>query len=710
MLASGTKLGPYEIMSPIGAGGMGEVYKARDTRLDRTVAIKILPEHLAGSSEMRERFEREARAVSGLNHPHICRLYDIGSHDGIDFIVMEHLEGETLAERLKKGPLRFEEALRYAREIADALDKAHRHGVVHRDVKPGNVMLTKPGAILLDFGLAKESPARRGLGEDESDAPTHQKPLTDAGAVLGTFQYMAPEQLEGGEIDARTDIFTFGTVLYEMVTGKKAFTGKSQASLIGAILKDDPPSISSLQPTTPAELDRLLRKCLAKDPDERWGSLHDVAEFLSWIGDAPRESDSHKRSRSTPWILAVTGWAVAIGAWMWSGLPKDPANTPVRFSIDTSGTEGVQLTARSTAMAVSPDGQTVVFVTSAFSAIAPSPLYARDLGSLELRSLPGTEGANSPAFSPDGEWVAYQSRPDRKLKKIRLQGGAPQTICDIEATSVRGISWGESDFVYFNQQPLGIFRVSANGGAPELLLAPNADDDVKTYRLPFVLPGGRNLLFVTGFASMDSYDEATISVLSLETGDVKVLIEGGSNPRYSPSGHVVFGRNGAIMAAPFDLDQLELTGQPKSVVSGVMTSHAWGVGQFHFSETGTLAYLPGVPENYYPKISWVDRAGHAEPFAVASRDFREVRFSPDGRKVALRESKGNDDIWSYDVGRGTLTRITSRWDNASAVWAPDSGSILYNALDPGSGVVRRAADGSGVEEVLLRSPPASPIL
>ena len=681
----------------------GEVYKARDTRLERTVAIKILPEHLAGSSEMRERFEREARTVSRLNHPHICRLYDIGSHDGIDFIVMEHLEGETLAERLKKGPLRFEEALRYGREIADALDKAHRQGVVHRDLKPPNIMLTKSGAILLDFGLAKESPTRRSLGEGASDAPTHQKPLTDAGAILGTFQYMAPEQLEGGEIDARTDIFALGAVLYEMLTGKKAFTGKSQASLIGAILKDDPPSIASLQPTTPPELDRLLRKCLAKDPDERWGSSHDVAELLSWIrdSDASKTSSSQGGSRATAWILAgVAGWAVALGAWIWPESPANRVGKPMRFAIDTSSTEQVQLTSRTAAMAISPNGDTMVYVTSPAGVIDPSPFYVRDFETFATRPLPGTEGAHSPFFSPDGAWLGFSL--NNELRKIRLQGGAPRTICEAGAFNVRGATWSDDGLIYFNQQGLGIFQVSADGGIPKLVIAPDAGAGVKTFRLPFALPDRNGFLFVAGSASMDSYDEATISVFSPNSGETKVLIEGGSNPHYSPTGHIVYGRDGGLVAVPFDIDRLEVTGVPSPVASGVVTSHAWGISQFDISRNGTLVYLPGVPGDIFPKTLWVDRSGHVETFGL-SRDFRELRFSPDGRRIAFRESKGNDDIWTYDVVRGTMTRVTSRWDNAFPVWMPDGNSILYLVLIPGPGLVRKAADGTGIEEVVFES-------
>lgn len=701
MLESGTKIGPYEITSPIGAGGMGEVYKARDTRLDRTVAIKILPEHLADSPERRERFEREARAVSSLNHPHICTLHDVGSDNGIDFIVMEHLKGETLAERLKKGPLRFEDALRYGREIADALDRAHRAGVIHRDLKPGNIMLTKSGAVLLDFGLAK----RTGLSEDvsggsDSAQPTQAKDLTDEGTVLGTFQYMAPEQLEGGEIDARTDIFAFGAVLYEMLTGKKAFTGKSQASLIGAILKDDPPSIASLQPTTPPELDRVLRKCLAKDSDERWGSAHDVGELLSWTRDGVTSTTSERGSllRSAWALVGVAALATIAGMWIGGPSSVERGDGPVRFSLDVRAAGASALDARGPSVAVSPDGRTVALAVVGTN--ENLPLLVRDFESLELRRLEETVGAQQPFFSPDGTWLGYWH--ENKLKKIPAQGGVPQIVCDVGRGTLRGASWGDDGFVYFNEQTIGIFRVPESGGEPELLLTPRPEEDIKAVRFPHVLPGEKALLFAVGHASMDSYDQATITLLSIETGETRALVDRGSNPRYSPTGHIVYGRDGQLLAVPFDLDRLEVTGQPTSVLQGVATSHVWGNAHFAFSRTGTLVYVAGDPDDYSTKTYWIDREGNREPFEV-DRHLDEVSISPEGQKVALWEAKGNDDLWSFERTRGTLTRITDRWDNVYPTWMPDGGSIVYVAMPPGDGIVRRAADGTGATEVLFET-------
>jgi serine/threonine protein kinase/Tol biopolymer transport system component len=702
MLSSGTKLGPYEISSPIGAGGMGEVYKARDNRLDRTVAIKILPEHLAENPERRERFEREARAVSSLNHPHICTLHDIGIHDGIDFIVMEYLEGETLADRLKKGPLRFEDALHYGRQIADGLDKAHRHGVVHRDLKPGNIMLTKAGAVLLDFGLAKRTGlAGDATGGSDSAQPTQAKDLTDEGTVVGTFQYMAPEQLEGGEIDARTDLFAFGAVLYEMLTGKKAFTGKSQASLIGAILKDDPPAISRLQPTSPPELDRVLKKCLAKDTDERWASAHDVSEILTWICDgATSEANRHApRSRNAAILVGVALSAGALGAWLGGVSSEGPVDGPTHFSFDAGSDGGAWLEPEGPSVAVSPDGRSIAFVTQRLG--QDGPIWVRDLESLELRPLPETNGARVPFFSPDGRWIAYWH--EGQIKKVPVRGGVPQTIDSVTAIgAVRGASWGENNFIYFNEQTLGIFRMPAAGGEPELLLAPHPDEAIKTVRFPHVLPGERALLYVAGPASMDSYDQATIMLLSLETGETRRLVEGGSNPRYSSTGHILYGRAGQLLAIPFDPERQRVTGEPRAVLAGVATTHSWGSAHFGLSRTGTLVYVPGAPEDYFTSTSWFDLEGNREPFQVA-RDLFEVVISPEGNNVAVWESKGNEELWSFDLSRQTLTRITDRWDNVYPRWTADGKSIAYVAMPPGHGIVRKAADGTGAPEVLLET-------
>ena len=479
-LTIGERLGPYEILAPLGAGGMGEVYKARDTRLDRTVAVKILPEHLAKDSEHRERFEREARAVSSLNHPHICTLHDIGQQDGIDFIVMEYIEGETLADCLVRGPLPLARALEYGIQIADGLDKAHRQGVVHRDLKPGNLMVTKPGIKLLDFGLAKFRQESLAVSEDSEQA-TRQKPLTGAGTVLGTIQYMAPEQLEGKEADSRTDIFAFGALLYEMVTGRRAFSGESQASVIASIMNNEPTSVTELQPLTPAGLDRTLAKCLAKDPDRRWQSAGDLTDALRWLAEPPSgatlaiETAPRGQSRIAKGRLA---WAAggflagALAALLFTGFPESSERIAAMTHAVVPLAPHQQLVGGvmgSVPFAISPDGTEIAYTVSEGTT---RQLYVQSLNEFGARQIPESEGANNPFFSPDGQWVGFFRRDG--LYKASNAGGAPVRVSDGPAIG-SGADWGrDGTIVYSSLREL--FRVSADGGTPERL--GNARDDV----------------------------------------------------------------------------------------------------------------------------------------------------------------------------------------------------------------------------------------
>jgi len=466
-LASGTRLGPYEITSPLGAGGMGEVYRARDTRLERVVAIKILPAH-AATEERRQRFEREARAISALSHPHICVLHDVGRENGIDFLVMEYLEGESLADRLKKGALPLDQVVRFGIEIAHALAKAHRHGIVHRDLKPGNVMLTKSGAKLLDFGLAKlrapEVPVS--AASELSALPTGDKPLTAEGSLVGPFQYMAPEQLEGKEPDARADIFAFGALLYEMVTGERAFKGKSQASLIAAILAAEPTPMSLLRPLTPAALDRLVATCLAKDPDERWQSAHDLVQELKWIRDgdstpaaAPRRDLTRERIAWTAAVLGVVLAGLMVSRW------RDATREPPR------GIQSAVLPPAKTTFArrnffdgppvLSPDGRRIVFVLRGED--GRTRLWVRALQDAATQTLVGTEGATYPFWSADSRSLGFFA--DAKPKKTEASGGPPQVVCD--ASAGRGGAWNREGVIIFaGPVGTGLFRVSSTGGAP----------------------------------------------------------------------------------------------------------------------------------------------------------------------------------------------------------------------------------------------------
>ena len=474
-LTSGTRLGPYEILSPIGKGGMGEVYKAKDTRLDRTVAIKVLPDHFAESPERKARFEREAKAISQLNHPHICTLHDVGEQGGTDYLVMEYIEGETLAERLKKGPLPLDQVLEYGIQIADGLDNAHRAGIVHRDLKPGNVMLTKSGTKLLDFGLAKPNTERQPSLEALSAMPTREKPITEQGVVVGTVQYMAPEQLEGKEADARTDLFAFGTLLYEMVTGKKAFEGKSQLSVMTAILEKDPPPLSSTQSMSPKALDYVVKTCFEKNPDNRWHSAGDVGRQLSWIAgteaESPVASTEPMGWRRTIMVSIaaslLVGLFVGLAVWMLGGQQVKPVS---RFVIPVPESEPLEITGGNTDVAISPDGSTIVYV-----ATRRRQLFVRPLDQIEATPLRGTEGGYTPFFSPDAEWIAYRNWADGTLSKVSVQGGPPLMIYELShADDLRGASWGPDDTIIFGTQSeeTGLLQVPAAGGEPVVITTP----------------------------------------------------------------------------------------------------------------------------------------------------------------------------------------------------------------------------------------------
>ena len=463
-LSPGTRLGPYELTAPIGAGGMGEVYRAKDTRLDRTVAVKVLPSHLSSSAESRQRFEREAKTISQLSHPHICALYDVGNQDGVEFLVMEYLEGETLSDRLLKGPLEFEQVLRYGIEMADALDKAHRQGIVHRDLKPGNVMITKSGVKLLDFGLAKAiAPGGRSSGSSLTALPTQAgTDLTAEGTILGTFQYMAPEQLEGKEADARTDIFAFGCVLYETATGQKAFSGKSQASLISSIMGSQPPPVSAVAPMTPPAFDRVVRTCLAKDADDRWQTAHDIAVQLKWVAEGSSAGIVGRPAAPRRERLAWGGFAVAaLAALVLGMLLARQRREPSRiFRSSILPPENTRFDFRGSPMVISPDGRQVAFVAQPPQ--GARQLWLRPFDTPEARPLAGTEGALKPFWSPDSRFLGFFA--GGKLKKIAVSGGSPQTLCD--APSGRGGTWNRDGVILFvPSSGDSVHRVAASGGA-----------------------------------------------------------------------------------------------------------------------------------------------------------------------------------------------------------------------------------------------------
>ena len=703
---------------------MGEVYRARDTRLDRVVAVKVLPPALASEPQFRARFENEARAISSLDHPHICALYDVGEHDGTAFLVMQYLEGETLASRLSRGPMPLAETLRHAREIADALAKAHGSGIVHRDLKPGNVMLTKSGAKLLDFGLARAS--RPAVQHVMASAVTAAPDLTAQGTIVGTFQYMAPEQLEAKEADARTDIFAFGAVLYEMLTGRKAFEGKSQASLIAAILEHEPPSLSTLRPLTPAGLDRLMRTCLAKDPDARWQSARDLERELAWIADSSPSASaavdaqpSERRRTLAASVLtlvagALLGMLVGIGLSRLMTPPPRPAVTS-RVLLNAAPADQLQAAAADRtlsfghlsrpAIALSPDGQTVVFTAVQG---AKQQLYVRPLAQLEATPLPGSDGAASPFFSPDGQSVGFWA--DGSLKRISLAGGGATTLC--ASPLIFGASWGTTDVVVFAHDNGGLWRVSARGGTPVAITTPDAATGEVSHRLPHLVPGDEAVIFTVTRTLLPTWDDTQVVIQPLNGAPRTLLVDGGADARYIPTGHIVYVRRGVLLAAPFDLTQRRVMGGGVAVVPDVMQSANMnnsmldsGAGQFSVSASGSLAYVRGgvyvFPERV---LVWVDRTGRIEQLPLPARAYSYPRLSPDGKRVAV-STQGDRNIWMYDIGRGTMGRVTIDGRNMAPAWTPDGLRITFGSSIGGQeNLFWQPADGNGTSERLTTSP------
>jgi serine/threonine protein kinase/Tol biopolymer transport system component len=701
----GRRLGPYEILSAIGAGGMGEVYKARDTRLDRIVAIKVLPTHLADRPELRERFEREAKTIASLNHPHICTLYDTGHQDGIDFLVMEYLEGESLAQRLLKGSLPIQQVLQYAIEIADALDRAHRKGITHRDLKPGNIMLTKSGTKLLDFGLAK---LRQGAAPaiPISELPTANDPLTAQGSIVGTLQYMAPEQLEGKEVDARTDIFAFGTVVYEMATGKKTFEGKSQASVISAIMSFDPPPMSSLQPMTPPALDRVVKKCLRKDPDERWQNARDLTDELKWIAEGSSQVTlapaAPVKGIRAPWrrVLILGLGALLLGAVVaslavWNLKPSPPR--PISRTVITLP-PGQQLAGldRGPALALSSNGSLLAYVARTGGT---QQIYLRAMDSLESRPIPGTEGAINPFFSPDGQWLGFFA--GGKLKKVSVSGGAALTLCD--APQPRGASWGSQGIIAFAPAfGSALQQVSDAGGTPQALT--HFEKGETSHSWPEFLPGGKAVLFAAGVLGNSSFG---IAVQSVMTGERRNLIQGAMLSHYAPSGHLVYAQGANLMAVPFDPQRLAVTGAAVPVVEGVLQSQLTGAVQYSISAMGSLVYVPGTTQSAAQnRLVWVSRNGTELPLPAPGHGYRNPRLSPDGRLVSVDIQEQGRQVWLYDLSRETLTRLTFEGSaNGTPAWTPDGKRIVFQSNKDGAALnlFWLLADGSGGLERLTTS-------
>ena len=698
MVTAGSKFGPYEIVGAIGAGGMGEVYRARDTRLGRDVAVKILPQHLSEKPDARQRFEREARAISSLNHPHICTLHDIGHQDGTDFLVMELLEGETLAKRLERGPLSTAELLRIGIEVADALEKAHRKGILHRDLKPSNIMLTKSGAKLMDFGLAKAAgdgaaPALESLTQSLNPS-ARTTPVTQQGTIVGTFQYMAPEQMEGKDADARSDIFSLGAVLYEMATGKRAFDGKTTASVIAAILEREPPAISSIQPMSPPALDRTVKICLAKDPDERFQSAHDVKLQLEWIRDAgsqagvPAPVVAHRKNReriawSAGALLATSTILFAIG---YLARAPQPAHAVVAQIVPPANTSLVLWGTAPGIPALSPDGTQIAF--AAMGADGKQQLWVRPLDSSVARALAETEGAGRPFWSPDGRSIGYFS--GTKLNRIDAAGGPPITLATVNNGTG---AWNAEGTILFATANQGFFRVSAAGGTPKPVFEFKALGGQVGW--PQFLPDGKHFLFSERVIA----GHAGTYVGSLDGGTPQLILEGRSGAFYAPQGYLLFARDQTLMAQPFDANKLRFTGDAMPLAD-VNVSDLAGRGIFSFSENGILVYDGKAAPVGTGQISWFDRSGKLLTETGAAGDLGSPSISPDGTKLVVSSSdpsNGKPDIWLYDLIRGIRTRLTfTAGINAAAFWASDGKHVSFTSNRKGTmHLFEKAADGTG---------------
>lgn len=698
-LAEGTRLGPYEVIDAVGAGGMGEVYRARDTRLDRSVAIKILPSHLSRTPELKGRFEREARTLSSLSHPHICPLYDVGSAAGVDFLVMELLEGETLEQRLRKGPLPVSELLKNGVEMADALEKAHRAGIVHRDLKPSNIMLTKNGAKLMDFGLAKPDAVKMATGANQASVSggatasfvKPSTPVSSVGTIVGTINYMAPEQIEGKEADARSDLFAFGAVLYEMATGQRAFEGKSSFSVASAILEREPTPLAALQPASPPTLDYVIRSCLAKDPEERFQSAHDVELYLQWLlqpaSAAGRVLKGGARWRATALGLAA---AVLVLAAALIGTTRNraaPVASPtMRFSIALP--PGQELAVDNTeTLALSPDGRQLAYVAAQGGV---SHLYLRRLDQFDSIAIPDSEGPTFPFFSPDGKWVAFFSQG--KLKKAPVEGGNPLVICELP--TFFGGTWTPQDTIVAAIPSYGLATISANGGALRQLPLRNSEQLYP--QGPAWLPGSDWITFTDYLARA-----RRVMVVKPSSGEVRTLVNNAQSAFYA-AGRLIYYSGGALWSVPFDLDKVAVQGEAAEVASGINEENY--IAQASASANGVLAYAPGPAGNFSRHIFFVDRHGVEHQADIPAADYVDPTLSPDGKRLAvgIRAVNGQQ-LGVYDRERGALSYIVSNGAlNDAPVWTPDGKSLLFDSVGPSQkrGFYRVAADGSSAPQLM----------
>ena len=701
-LAAGARLGPYEIVSPLGAGGMGEVYRACDTRLDRIVAIKVLSSQLSQNADLRARLEREARAISAFNHNHICRLHDVGHQDGIDFLVMEYLEGETLASRLQKGPLPLEQLLKISIEIADALGAAHRAGIVHRDLKPANVMLTRSGAKLMDFGLAKPAvgvSSALGLDLTESHASS---PITERGTILGTFHYMAPEVVEGHDADARSDIFSFGCTLYEMITGCRAFNGKSSASVLAAILEKTPEPIATLQPLTPPALGRIVSACLAKHPDERWQAARDLQMELSWLSEPKQQNPAERKHsrRLVHWLVAAILVLLALLSATQLRRPTVTAQLVRSSLMPPSGYSYAPYN-----FSLSPDGTRLAFVT--IERDGKQTLWVKAMSSTGGQQLGGTEGAQYPFWSADSGSIGFFA--GQSLKTVNLNTSEVRVVC--EAQVFLGGTWNADNVIVFARGVAQVlYQVPAAGGTPRPVTRLPREQSGQAHRWPFFLPDGKHFLYLADWSAPEDPAGNGLYIGSLDGGQPKLLsADITANAEYA-NGHLLYLRDHSIMAQPFDAERLVLTGSPIVIAEQGVEKHvAFSKVAFSSSRAGTLVFQSAADSP--ARLAWFDPSGRQMEQLPATGN-KDPKLSPDGRLLAVstdQTGNGRSNILVYDLTRGISTTVTSGDEDEFPAWSPDGRMIYYSSHQGKTFSINRVrVDGSSPPETWLVGPKMIP--
>jgi len=694
----------YRVVEKLGEGGMGAVWKAIDTSLDRAVAIKVLPDAFASDAERLARFEREARLLASLNHPNIAAVYSVHEHEGTRFLAMELVEGEDLTHALARGPFALDEALRVAVQIAEALEAAHDNGVIHRDLKPANIQLTPAGRVkVLDFGLAKALGASTASG-NPALSPTLTAAGTVAGMVLGTAGYMSPEQARGKEVDRRADVWAFGCVLYEMLTGRRAFDGETVSDTLASVLKVDP-TWDALPAGTPPRVHRVLRRCLTRDVNRRLShasgarvalqeTLDGVPEERPGPSSAVPVRETRAWKRALPWALA--GVFALLAAIALGRRPAESGSPPALMTLVAPLPDSYTVPSdQMDVLTLSPDGKMLALV---LEKDGKKLLFTRRLDSPDMVPLAGTDDAATPFFSPDGAWIGFFA--DRKLKKIAVGGGRPVTLCGVDSDN-RGGTWGTDDRISFTPHyAAGLAQVSAAGGEPTPLTTLDSARGERTHRWPQAVPGADLVLFTVGsLDSPESYDGSRIDAVRPSTGKRQTVLEGASMARYVPSGHLVFAREGFLFAVPFDIERLERRGNPVPVVENVMGMRSSGVVHMAFSRNGLLAYLAGAPRSRRSRLVWRYGDGRSEPAADPVAGYVNPRFSPDRKRVAVEiEGETTFDIWTWDVARRTSTRLTFEGDNTRPVWSPDGRKIAFATTRNGVAMTYvKAADGSGTE-------------